>query len=82
MVEFGTGSKALPRQRTMGHSKVPGMGGAWYLNPNKRGPTIIGQEGTHFLFGRRGDAEEYRSDTEVALKAITQRLQTLLPSGS
>lgn len=80
MVEFGTGAKALPRKRTMGHSKVPGGNGAWFLNPNKRGPTIIGQEGVHFLFGRRGDAEEFRSDTDAALRAISDRLYKLLPS--
>lgn len=50
------------------------VGGAWYLNPKSKSPTILGQKGGHFLFGLPGSSELDAMDYKAAMNAIQQFL--------
>jgi hypothetical protein len=78
IAEFGTGIYAAPDIRTEGDSKVPGGGGAWWLNPLSMSPTFYGQHGGHFLFPIRQYAEEARSDAAFARVQVEERIFKLL----
>lgn len=71
IAEFGTGWYADPMFfNNNRHTKVPGGNGAWYLNPLRKGPTIIGQTPGDFILLRRQNASIAGEELEMAAKAI------------
>jgi hypothetical protein len=76
--EFGTGIFASPRKRTEGRTKKPGGGGVWYLNPRTKGGEILGQAGTHWLFGLHDGDARLRADADAAVQAFIEQLQNIV----